>query len=269
MPNVNPWDYLNYLNQHPINRQNKLPGLQNAFPTPQPLAGARQVMRQPAGAGFNTPLPVPNPIPGAPPGTGHGTGVIGPPVKPPDSAPPAPTPGSTPPTTPKPAATQTPQPNKGGVYYPKPTGSASRGAFRPVQFPGVETSGGSWAKYQDGSFVDYASENWKRAAGIQIGDEQQRSLWEALPDSWKVDIASWDPAVRDAYLKALSNPNSGGIFQGQWMTGQQAAEMIAKQQHDMQEQQAQKIQSDRKYQKRVDKAQLQNVGQPRAYFVPR
>src|SRR5581483_740141 len=84
------------------------------------------------------------------------------------------------------------------------------------------------AKYGDGSFVDYSSPAWNRAAAIQIADPQQKQLWDAIPDSWKAEMAGWDPSFRENWLKAMSNPGALGYFNGQYMLGQQAAEEIVK-----------------------------------------
>ena len=270
MPSVNnPFAWMDQFQNHPLFRQGNatLPTLQtqkgftpNAFTPRQPLA--REV---------NRPLAGTFPIPNAPQTTvGPKTGL--PPVPP---TPGSTTPPTTPPTTTKPATTTSPTTaedtkkeaaNNGGVYRPIGTGYTSPSAYRPIRFPGVDASGVSWAKYQDGSFVDYSSTAWKRASSIQIADEQQKKLWDALPDSWKADIATWDPALRDAYLQALSKPGVGGVYQGKFMIGKEAAELIRDEAHKMRQQEY----DAKNKQKAISASQMQKTAfQPRAYFVPR
>jgi len=206
-------------------------GGKSAFPGARPLSNNYTAMQNqyqrelfPSGNGS---------APQLPPADGQGSPGVGrlPPPQTGNGTPPAPTntaqaqnrnaAGITAPTSENKQTT-------GGVYHPKPTGATNQSAFRPIRFPGVETSGGSWAKYQDGSYVDYGSTQWKRAAGIQIADETQKQIWDALPDSWKADMAGWDNSFRDAWLKAMTNPNVGGFFQGKFISGQEAAAEIAK-----------------------------------------
>ena len=117
----------------------------------------------------------------------------------------------------KPAGPQgTPWTNPRGVG---PSGRAVR------YFPGVDTSGSGWARYEDGSFVDYNSAAWRNAAGFQPSQEYQ-SMWQAFPDSWKADIASWDKPFIDAYLKAIAAGSQGVLYDGQYMSGNDAAKAI-------------------------------------------
>lgn len=136
--------------------------------------------------------------------------------------PPKPTPTAKP-KLPKPSVPPTTNPNPtGSVYYPKPQGSS------PVVFPGITASGSGWAKFQDGSFVNYSHPNWQKTAAY-VPPSEQADLWASLPDSWKVDMASnWQPEFIKAYLEAMSNPHALGYFQGKQISGQEAAQEIVR-----------------------------------------
>ncbi len=78
--------------------------------------------------------------------------------------------------------------------------------FRPRTFPGINANGGTWAKYEDGSFVDYTSLAWKQIEGWTPPTEYQQ-IWGAIPDSWKVGMSGMPPNFRLNLLYAIATQN--------------------------------------------------------------
>lgn len=183
-----------------------------------PVTSAPRAPVPPGSGGddFGTPKlpPVPRGVP-PPPGYGNGSLQAG------LGAP-------RPPTTPTQPQTA-PQPKPGAQYYPKPKWwITQQSAYRPITFPGIESSGNGRTTYSDGSHVDYASAAWKAATGMSFSDPEQSNLWKAIPDSWKAEMATWDKAFVDAYLNAMTMFNQGGNFGGKYMSGAEAAAEIVK-----------------------------------------
>lgn len=140
-----------------------------------------------------------------------------PPVR--QNPPPVPTqkppPQTVPTTTPPPISPVTqslvassPYGYSGGVYQPTPAqGTTARWAYRPITFPGIREQGSGWAKYEDGGVVYYNSPQWSKASAYRppegLGD-----LWQAIPDSWKVNLGNIPTQFTDAILQAIALGNN-------------------------------------------------------------
>lgn len=224
-----PWAYLNML-QTKTAPTAGMPTMQGVKPVKPSIAGPNTMNAETLAAPqlFNpnatnpwdrTPKMPPMPKPGLPPprDTDKPTG--------PNLTPGAGAGNSTNPG--KAAPTVTPTINNGAVWYPKPEQWVTQqSAYRPIVFPGVETSGNGLTKYADGSVVDYTSAAWKKAASFS--PPENGDLWKTLPDSWKAEMAGWDPSFVSSYLDALSNYNVAGTWGGKYMSGAEAAAEIVK-----------------------------------------
>lgn len=236
-PNQNPWWYLEQFQRHHANayasgappgqnnvgQSNHMPSAQGAVRPVQPAAGAG--LFTPSGIGYGGgPTPSGNP---------NNIGLGGGPQRnpPPSTTPPQPsstggtysgtfTSGNN-------AGNQPPTGAPGKTWYPKPpTWVTQQSAYKPLVFPGVQSSGGGRTIYVDGSVVDYNSARWKKA--VSYTPAEHADLWQALPDSWKADMAGWDPSFIASYLDALSNSAVEGEFGGKRMSGAEAAAEIVK-----------------------------------------
>lgn len=142
-----------------------------------------------------------------------------------------PSPTPTQPTAPKPKPAETIANPTGNVYQTNiPQGSLGNQAYyrdAAQTYAGISQQGNGWAKYQDGSFVDYTSLAWKKAEAFKPTDPEAIKLWAAIPDSWKADMARWGADYVNAWLMAQSKGAQQGMFQGQMMSGFEAAAKIS------------------------------------------
>lgn len=106
-------------------------------------------------------------------------------------------------------------PNAGRVYWPGHNPYYKvEGGFNgpgPMQFPGLKDSGSGWARYNDGSYIDYSSPQWKQASAY-VPMAQYTQVWQAIPDSWKVDLMNWPPQFMNGWLDAMSRGDSASAL---------------------------------------------------------
>ncbi len=133
-------------------------------------------------------------------------------------------------------------PGAGNVLYPmRVPGTDWSKSYLPMQFPGYDQMAG---RYSDKSYVDYSSLAWQKAAALHYDSTSpEGNAWNAMPDSWKADLAGWEPQFRDAYLYAMGTGNSGQALkvQQQWADYKRQAT----QQEQYQQQQAAQVQTPR------------------------
>lgn len=103
-------------------------------------------------------------------------------------------------------------PGAGALWTPwmKP-GMTEAEAYRTRQAPSVIAEGPTFKRYSDGSYIDYTSAAWARASTVTFGYPELQRVWDtAVADSWKADLAGWDPAYRNAWMMAYAQGDDAG-----------------------------------------------------------